>query len=233
MTTKLEQRTVEMTDFEIRQVDDDLPYGMSFSGYAAVFDSPSQPLPFTETIRSGAFAKTLKSRNNVKMLINHDPGRVLASTRSGTMRLAEDSKGLMVDADLPPTTDGRDMSILLARQDISQMSFGFSVPPGGDSWSDDGKVRELRQIRLHEVSIVSFPAYEATSANVRSVDKLADLTKVDADKLSEALTMLETGQELTDDRADIINEVVDKLRVQPVKNQIDLKSKYLDLLNKQ
>ena len=233
MTTKLEQRTVEMTDFEIRQVDDDLPYGMSFSGYAAVFDSPSQPLPFTETIRSGAFAKTLKSRNNVKMLINHDPGRVLASTRSGTMRLAEDSKGLMVDADLPPTTDGRDMSILLARQDISQMSFGFSVPPGGDSWSDDGKVRELRQIRLHEVSIVSFPAYEATSANVRSVDKLADLTKVDADKLSEALTMLEKGQELTGDRADIINEVVDKLRVQPVKNQIDLKSKYLDLLNKQ
>lgn len=233
MTTKLEQRTVEMTDFEIRQVDDDLPYGMSFSGYAAVFDSPSQPLPFTETIRSGAFAKTLKSRNNVKMLINHDPGRVLASTRSGTMRLAEDSKGLMVDADLPPTTDGRDMSILLARQDISQMSFGFSVPPGGDNWSDDGKVRELRQIRLHEVSIVSFPAYEATSANVRSVDKLADLVKVDADKLSEALTMLETGQELTYDRADIINEVVNKLRVQPVKNQIDLKSKYLDLLLKQ
>jgi hypothetical protein len=65
------------------------------------------------------------------------------------------------------------------------------------------------------------------------VDKLADLVKVDADKLSEALTMLETGQELTDDRADIINEVVNKLRVQPVKNQIDLKSKYLDLLLKQ
>ena len=232
MTQTIETRTVEMTDFEIRQVDDDLPFGMSFSGYAAVFDSPSQPLPFTETIRSGAFGKTLKSRNNVKMLINHDPGRVLASTRSGTMRLQEDTKGLMVDADLPPTTDGRDMSILLARQDISQMSFGFSMPPGGDSWSDDGKVRELRQIRLHEVSIVSFPAYEATSATVRSMDKLAELTKTDADKLSEAMTMLETGQPLTDDRANLLNEVVEKLRLQPVKNLVDLKQKHLDLLGK-
>jgi len=232
MTQQIETRTVEMTDFEIRQVDDDLPYGMSFSGYAAVFDSPSQPLPFTETIRAGAFGKTLKSRNNVKMLINHDPGRVLASTRSGTMRLAEDSKGLMVDADLPPTTDGRDMSILLARQDISQMSFGFSVPPGGDSWSDDGKVRELRQIRLHEVSIVSFPAYEATSAQVRSLDKLAELTKTDADSLSEAMTMLETGQPLTADRADLLSEVIDKLRVQQKQDLLDLKQKHLDLLAK-
>lgn len=112
------------------------------------------------------------------------------------------------------------------------MSFGFSVPPGGDSWSDDGKVRELRQIRLHEVSIVSFPAYEATSATVRSMDKLAELTKTDADKLSEAMTMLETGQPLTDDRANLLNEVVEKLRLQPVKNLVDLKQKHLDLLGK-
>jgi uncharacterized protein len=205
--TNLETRTVTVDEWEMREAGD----GMSFAGYAAVFNSPSQPLPFTETIAPGAFSRTLGSRNNVRMLMNHNPEKVLGSTRSGTLRLSEDGHGLRADATLPPTTVGNDLSILLRRGDIDQMSFGFTVPAGGDSWSDDGAKRELREINLFEVSVVTFPAYEATTAQVRAVDALADKTGEDANDLAGALTALETGNELTRDQAALLSTVVDKL----------------------
>ena len=78
-------------DFELRAEGD----GMTFVGYAAKFNSPSEDLGgFTETIESGAFRKSLRSRNDVKLLVNHDTGRVLASSRAGTMELYEDEVGL-------------------------------------------------------------------------------------------------------------------------------------------
>ena len=91
------------------------------------------------------------------------------------------------------------------------MSFGFTVPAGGDSWSDDGAKRELREINLFEVSVVTFPAYEATTAQVRAVDALADKTGEDANDLAGALTALESGSELTRDQAALLSTVVDKL----------------------
>ena len=205
--TQLETRTVTVDEWEMREAGD----GMSFAGYAAVFNSPSQPLPFTETIAPGAFSRTLGSRNNVRMLMNHNPEKVLSSTRSGTLRLSEDSHGLRTEATLPQTTFGRDASIMLRTGLLDQMSFGFSVPPGGDVWSEDGSTRELREINLFEVSIVTFPAYEATSAQVRAVDVLADKTGEDANDLAGALTALESGSELTRDQAALLSTVVDKL----------------------
>jgi hypothetical protein len=91
------------------------------------------------------------------------------------------------------------------------MSFGFSVPRGGDSWSEDGSRRTLNQVRLHEASIVTFPAYEATSASVRSLDMLAEKTGEDADALNGALEALERGATLTLDQAGLLNAVVAKL----------------------
>lgn len=211
---------------------------MSFRGYAAVFDSPSQPLPFTEYIRQGAFKRSLKSRNEVKMFMNHNMDHVLASTRSGTLKLTEDSQGLLAEAKLPDTTIGRDLSVLMQRGDVSKMSFGFSVPPNGDRWSSDGMTRELHDIRIHEVSIVTgFPAYEGTSANVRTIDILATRTAVDADSLADALLKLEEGQTLSDTQADILTEVVSKLREdkpQPefTADLLELKKKQLDLMMK-
>lgn len=106
MTDKVETRRVQFSEFEIRStVEDDTDF-MSFRGYAAVFNSPSQPLPFTETVMPGAFKKSLNSRNNVRMYLNHDSTMLLGTTRAGTLRLEEDSRGLLVDADLPPTTVG-------------------------------------------------------------------------------------------------------------------------------
>jgi len=210
--TGVEQRIVMDSQITFRAMTDaEDAGGMSFYGYAAAFNSPSEPLPFTETIAPGAFSRTLKARNEVKMLMNHDTGRVLASRRAGTLRLSEDSYGLRVEADLPDTTDGRDLSVLLKRGDITSMSFGFTVPEGGDYWSDENN-RELRDVRLHEISVVAFPAYQASAAGVRSVDMLADKTGLDADTLAEAMNALERGEKLTDDQAAVLEESVAKLR---------------------
>jgi HK97 family phage prohead protease len=173
MTEKIETRRLTVNDFEVRQ--GPAGDGMSFSGYAAVFNSDSEPLPFIERIAPGAFKRSLKSKNNIRMYLNHDSSMLLATTRAKTLRLMEDDRGLKVEADLPDTTIGRDLSTLIQRGDVDSMSFGFSVPPKGDSWSDDGSVRELKEVRLYEVSVVTgFPAYQATSASVRSLEILAE-----------------------------------------------------------
>lgn len=211
MTTKMETREVKLDDFEVRAEGDK----RSFVGYAAVFNSDSEWLGFTERIAPGAFAKTLSSRNNVRMYVNHDETMLLASTRSGTLRLAEDGKGLRAEATLPETTAGRDLAVLLEARIADSMSFGFSVPKGGDEWSVDGTRRTLTNVRLHEVSVVTgTPAYARTSAMIRKLDALAVRTATDADALQDAMEALGNG-ELTDDQAALLRSVVDKVAPAP------------------
>jgi len=231
---KVERRVKTDVDFELR-VEATESDGMRFTGYAAVFNSDSEPLPFIERIMPGAFKRSLKARNEVKLFKNHNMDEVLASTRSKTLRLSEDSKGLLAEATLPDTTAGRDLAVLMKRGDVHAMSFGFSVPNRGDSWSDDGMTRQLKEIRLHEVSIVTgFPAYEATTASVRSLDILATRTNVDVDALADALTKLESGEKLPDIQADLLQEVVTKLRENTPSSDelLEIKRKQLDLLFK-
>ena len=140
-------------------------------GHAAVFNQLSQDLGgFCEQIAAGAFAGALK--DDVRLLINHD-GLPLARTASNTLRLAEDGRGLLIEAEL----DGEDPDVLrllpkMKRGDLNQMSFGFSVKPGGQDWAkdDEGRVvRTLKAVRLFDVSVVTFPAYTATDVAVRSL----------------------------------------------------------------
>ena len=236
MTAKVERRIKTDVDFEIR-LEPDTKDGMRFTGYAAVFDSDSEPLPFIERIVPGAFKRSLKARNEIKMFVNHNMDMVLASTRAKTLRLTEDSKGLLAEAELPDTSYGRDLSVLMKRGDVHAMSFGFSVPKKGDRWSDDGTTRELLDIRLHEVSIVTgFPAYEATTASVRTLEIVASRTNTDPDKLADALLKLESGETLNAENAELITEVVTKLRDdKPLLgsfNNLDIKRKQLDLVYK-
>ena len=231
MEEQVETRRVTFNEFELRA--DKTGDGMSFTGYAAVFNSDSEPLPFIERIAPGAFNKSLKSRNNIRMYMNHDSSMLLATTRAKTLRLSEDSKGLLVDATLPDTSVGRDLSVLMQRKDVDSMSFGFTVPSGGDKWSDDGQYRELRQIKLYEVSVVTgFPAYSATSASVRSFDALATRTGIDADRLAVAITNLEAGQTLSPDHAALLRETVAKLEPTPqaAPAHIGIMAKHLELL---
>ena len=225
-TSKQEQR-IHATDFEIRETAD----GMSFTGYAAVFNSDSEPLPFIERIAPGAFKRSLQSRNEVKLLWNHDAGEPLASVRGGTLRLTEDEIGLRVEATLANTTRGRDVAELIRSKTIDSMSFGFSVIK--DSWQ--GEVRTLEAVRLFETSVVSWPAYTATSGTI-SVRSAAP--GIDADQLADALMRLESGEELEESHATLITDVVAKLtkteEVQEVQGDIlALKKKKLDLLLKE
>jgi len=205
----IETRTTPLDDMEIRKTAE----GMFFEGYAALWNSPSRPLPFTERIAPGAFIRSLKSRNDHKLLWNHDTSAILGSTRAGTLKLVEDERGLKVSADLPNTTVGRDASELLMRGDVDSMSFGFSVPKGGDEWNVDGTERTLREVSLHEVSIVAFPAYDGTTglASVRGLDKVAKRANVDLESLSDAILKLENGETMTSEDTRILNEVLDSI----------------------
>jgi HK97 family phage prohead protease len=216
-------------DFEVRAEGD----GMTFTGYASVFNSPSQDLGgFIEYVAPGAFKRSLQSRNEVKLLWNHDSGEPLASLRGGSMQLVEDERGLKVTATLPQTSRGRDVAELLRTKVIDSMSFGFNVIK--DTWSRDGQTRTLDSVRLFEVSIVSFPAYESTTAQVRSQPT------INPDQLADALLKLESGEELDEASASLITEVVTKLKSSPEVEEVidngldllDLKKKQFDLLLK-
>jgi HK97 family phage prohead protease len=225
-----EQR-VNVADFEVRETGD----GMTFTGYAAVFNSDSQPLPFIERIAPGAFKRSLQSRNEVKLLWNHDSGEPLASVRGGTLKLVEDARGLKVEAQLARTSRGFDVAELIRSKTIDSMSFGFSVIK--DSWSNDGNTRTLEAVRLFEVSIVSSPAYEGTAGTVAVRSAVAE-SGINADQLADALMRLESGEELDPTQATLITDVVAKLtkteEVQEVQGDIlALKKKKLDLLLKE
>jgi HK97 family phage prohead protease len=206
---KIEQRT-NTVKLELREDGD----GMTFEGYAAIFDSPSEPLPFIERIKRGAFNRSLtKARNDIKLLWNHETSSVLGSTRAGTLKLYEDERGLKVTATLPDTMLGRDAATLLKRGDVDSMSFGFSVPAGGDSWNEDGSERILKSVRLHEVSIVAFPAYTSTAGttSVRGLDKVAERASVSPDDLADALLLLEEGKDLSPEAADLLRAIIQEL----------------------
>jgi HK97 family phage prohead protease len=210
---KIEKRTNEVK-FELRAVEDG--DGMTFTGYAAVFNSPSEPLPFIERIAPGAFKRSLKARNDIKLLWNHDTGAVLGSTRAGTLKLEEDNYGLRVTAVLPDTNLGRDVRTLVQRGDVNAMSFGFSVPAGGDSWNADGTERTLKSVRIFEVSVVAYPAYQQTSgtATVRSYDAVAKRAEVDADQLADAMLAIEDGKDLSLEQSELLTTVIQRLTPQ-------------------
>lgn len=138
--------------------------GRRLEGYAATFGIETRVGRFTETIRAGAFRASLAEGGDVLALVDHDPTRVLARTRSGTLRLAEDSRGLAFDLDLPDTSAGRDVLALAERRDLGGMSFGFVATD--EAWAADR--RELRAVKLLEISIVSaWPAYDGTVIDAR------------------------------------------------------------------
>ena len=198
--------TWPLEDFEIRAEGD----GLTFRGYAAVFDSESDDLGgFREVIRPGAFARSLnaasKGKRTVKMFLNHNDNIVLGSTRRQTLRLTEDARGLLAEADLPDNEWGRPVADAVRRGDIDSMSFGFVV--NKDIWSDDRKTRELIDAGLWEVSpVTAWPAYPATSASVRH---LAEEIGEEEDALTAAVkTLFANDARLTVEQRDLLTRAI-------------------------
>ena len=147
---------------------------MRLLGYAARFNSYSQDLGgFKERILPGAFTTCLAQRADVRFLQNHDPNFVMGRTRNNTLRLREDSEGLAFEVILPDTQQARDLYKTVKRGDMDQCSFAFTVDEDGDSWSEElderGNrfiARTLKQVRLFDVSAVTYPAYKNTSIGI-------------------------------------------------------------------
>jgi HK97 family phage prohead protease len=173
-----EQRAAVLDDLEFCGKDEDGK--LQFRGHAAVFDEWAQigdpSWGFLESVKRGAFRKVLSAGADVRFLINHE-GLPLARTASGTMKLKEDARGLLVDAELAPTTLAQDLSVLVERGDVSQMSFGFRV--GKHEIEEDEETGAVKRTitefsELYDVSPVTFPAYEGTDAGMRAA-ALAEL----------------------------------------------------------
>lgn len=165
MPAKVKQvRTLNITGLKTRDIEDG--GGHQVTGYAAVFDQPTTIMDvYTEVLAPGAFDKTLSTNNDIRALFNHDTGRVLGRTKSGTLHLSEDEHGLAFDLELPNTSTGNDLAALLERGDVNQCSFGFYPTLEEWDYSDpDNPVDTVREVELLEISIVTFPAYEGTEA---------------------------------------------------------------------
>ena len=146
----------------------------TISGYAAVYDSPSLPLPggrrgqFVERIAPGAFDKSLEEKRSVKLFFGHNDRDLPLASSPGTLQLESDGKGLRFSADIADTTQGRDVMTLMERGDLGgegSVSFGFQVVQ--DEWNEARTTRTLKEVRLYEISIVSEAAYPATASNLR------------------------------------------------------------------
>lgn len=155
---------------ELRHFNELRANGTHVRGYAAVFDSPTDLGEFREVVRKGAFRQSLESAN-IRALYDHDSKALLGTTRSGTLTLREDDRGLAFELALPDTTHGRDVAELVRRGDIAGCSFGFRTKK--DNWvTGDKFTRELLDVELAEITLTANPAYPETTVALRSLDAL-------------------------------------------------------------
>lgn len=156
-------------------------------GYAAMFGKRSQNLgfgsfEFYEIIERGAFEDALK--DDVRALFNHDPNLILARSKNGegTLTLGTDDVGLWYEFTPPDTTTGRDLKTSIARGDIDQSSFAFTMGKEGQKWEEtrDGEktivVRTISKIqRLYDVSPVTYPAYLDATVGMRALEQFREI----------------------------------------------------------
>jgi hypothetical protein len=163
---KTETRTLQ--GCEIRADEKEFAVG----GLAAPYNRPALiGKKFTEKIAPGAFTRSLRTGADVICTVQHDPARVLGRTKSGTLTLQDTPKGLAFRCQLDPESpEHRSLYQSVARGDLSECSFAFNVPDGGDEWNETGTERTLRNVDLKDVAIVSIPAYSGTAVAAREAD---------------------------------------------------------------
>ncbi len=219
MAREHETRALPLGDFTVTEGEDGQK---TFTGYAAVFNSNSEGLPFIERIAKGAFARAIKQaeqgRRVIRFLHGHDESRMLATTASGRLQLTEDEVGLKVEARLDPADPDAAAIISKLQHEAKAMgqSFGFTVPKGGQQWHEDGS-RTLTEVGLLEVSILSghTPAYPAT-LGLSAVRKIAPAKiGVDGDALLETLEAVKAGNTLDADQTALLDAVRAKLGAAP------------------
>ena len=182
-------------DCEVRAIATDST-SLRIGGYAAQFNKEATGLSFREVIAPGAFTRTLQSGEPVFLLVNHDTDNLpLASTQSGTMSLRQDETGLYMEADLDPNNPrAQELASAVSRGDVSKMSFAFTVEPGGDT--REAGLRTLQDLNLFEVSVVTWPAYDATTVGMRT----ASAEDAEAEALELRKRMLDLKQKFSNSK---------------------------------
>lgn len=173
---KMEKRTVDITNIQTRKEDNE---PIKISGYAAVFNSRTSIGDyFDEMIMPGAFKRSIAS-DDIRALVNHDWNKIIGRTKSGTLKLREDDKGLNFEIELPNTSYARDLAESMERGDIDQCSFGFDVEEGKERWdfSQEPALRKLEEVNLWEITVTGIPAYDDTEAALvrsKEIDKTVE-----------------------------------------------------------
>ncbi|EJR86599.1 HK97 family phage prohead protease [Bacillus cereus VD156] len=165
MAKTKETRTFDITKLSTRDATEEQP--SKITGYAAVFNSKTTIGGwFDEVIEPGAFARSLSENSDIRALFNHNWDNVLGRTRSGTLRLEEDEKGLKFEIELPNTSVGRDLAESMSRGDINQCSFGFWITEENWDYNVEPALRTIKEVELYEISVVSIPAYDDTEVSL-------------------------------------------------------------------
>jgi uncharacterized protein len=167
MENEIERRNIELIEFRLVEDENKKP---KIEGHAAVFNKLSEPMwGFREKISPGAFKNSITS-DDVRALFNHDPNYVLGRNKAKTLTLEEDERGLFIQIDPPDAQWARDLQESIRRGDISQMSFGFVTIKDSWEYKKEGKgetIRTLEEVKLFDVSPVTYPAYPQTTVKVR------------------------------------------------------------------
>ncbi len=205
-TVEFRRRTFPLIEMRVEGDEGERP---KIVGHAAVFNELSEPLwGFRERILPGAFKEAIE-RDDVRALVNHDPNYVLGRNKAGTLRLAEDERGLAVEIDPPDTQWARDLMVSMRRGDVNQMSFAFTVLDEEFSKEDGENIRILKKVRLHDVSVVTYPAYPQTDVQVRSI---LQASGIDWEALAGIIYRHQRGLSLTNTDCDMVLAAIEVLR---------------------
>lgn len=197
--------------------------GDIFTGYAAVFESPSKEIfdpresrtAFVETIAPGAFARSLGMGGRHDFVVDHNDRLHLSST-AGKLGLGEDKRGLSVESPWPRTDYADNVRALHEQGEPLGMSFTF-LPfknKGAQEWAANGRSRRLNEVKLGHVSVLAsmVPAYNETSAGFRAI---AYRTEIDMEELDNLLAAIKEGRDLTDDEKVVLRKLSVDLDPQP------------------
>lgn len=176
----------------------------TLEGYASVFGEVYKVWGFDETVERGAFKKTVKE-NDIRALFNHDPNFVLGRNKADppTLEVSEDSKGLHYRIKLGNQSYANDLRESVGRGDVSQSSMGFQVIK--DIWENNFSKRTITEVKLFDVSPVTFPASEKTEVKLRSA--FLDMG-IDYNALNLIIVKANRNIDLSDDDKAILNDAI-------------------------
>src|SRR5690625_311673 len=172
MTIRDKQKHIRSLGVDLQTRSDEDNDEKVIEGYFVVFNSETELFPGAfEEIAPEAFDNSLD--NDIRALINHDTNLVLGRNKAGTLELEVDKKGLWGSIKINENdSDAMNLYERVKRGDVDQCSFGFKILKEDTEHLENGSVKwTIREADLHEVSVVTFPAYENTGVQARMKEK--------------------------------------------------------------